>query len=57
MASQTDYGSCLMRSLVILLIVLVVVFIGFFSVSALFNLGVWDEFWEMVSQRTGWNLN
>lgn len=46
--------TCLRTVLWISLLVLLVLLVLFFAISTLFDLGVWDEFWEMVYEKTGW---
>ena len=51
---QTDKNrSCLIPTLWLVLLSLVVILVVFFVLTSIFDLGVWDEFWDMIREKHG----
>ncbi len=40
--------TCLLITLAIVLVGLLVILVLFFAISSMFDLGIWEEFWEKV---------
>lgn len=51
--SATGKMTCIRMLLWVLLIVLMLVLVTFFTITSLFDLGVWSEFWDEVRQWFG----
>ncbi len=49
---QSKKRSCWWWFFLVLLIALVVIVVVSFVLTSLFDLGVWDEFWDLVREKT-----